>query len=128
MFAVDHRVDGDLFTVFFAALSRAAEVEAREQFPDHQNIQVLHVFGLHGGGIEQSRRHTRGAQVGPGVEQLPQVEQRALGPLHRGQVVEGRVADRAEQHRVRLAGRLSTLLGKGDPRLTEAGGSKGVFP
>ena len=116
---VDQRVERGVARRFEAA--RLAEIQAAEQLADDQQVGALHALGLERRALRERRVADRRPQIREAAERLAQREQRRFGTLRRQPAVEFRMADRAEQHRVRAQGTLRACAsGRPAPSLSIA--------
>src|SRR5262249_60878802 len=84
-----------------AALARRPEVDAADQFANHDEIDVFEYFPLEGRGVEQLRDRPDRSDVGIDTEGLPEVEEPPFRPYGRLRIVPLGPADRAQQRRAR---------------------------
>jgi hypothetical protein len=108
------------------ALLLLPEVGPARQFSHDEHVDALDHLALEGRGAEQRGQGLDGPQVGERPQMLSQLQQPGFGA--HGGVVEVRVADRAEQDRVRGEGGLERLLRDGFALFADGRATDPAFP
>ena len=98
-FVIGHRVP-PLAPALAVALALVAEIDVAIQFAHHQQVDAARDVGLERGQVFEPGEARGGAQVGEQAQFAAQAEDRLLGAERSRQVVAGKIAHRAEQHRI----------------------------
>ncbi len=96
---VGHRVPA-LAPAIAAAFALVAEIDIAIEFAHHQQVDAARDFGLERGQVFEPREAGRWPQVGEQAKLAAQTENRLFGAQFARQVVAGKIAHRAEQHRI----------------------------
>ena len=83
-------------------MPRSSEIDTAQQFAHENQIHAAHDLRTNVGTFRQRIKHINRAQVGVVPEQSPQIEQAALRLFGGGKAVVLRIANGAEQNRLRI--------------------------
>jgi hypothetical protein len=122
---IAHGVEGAV--AIFAETAVFTEIEAAQQFADHQNVSALGDGGLQGRAIGYGLIGNRGAEIGVTAQGHAQLQQARLRAQVAGQVIEVGAADGAQEHGVALQAGVQSGGREGAAASTVGGSAKWFF-